>query len=336
MVGNELKKKQPFLTIVIPTYNRNDSVVENVRKILPQIHTQEVELVVLDNCSKIPVYNSLLEQLGEKVFEELSIIRNVGNLGLVGNSLRIFEVGTAPFIWTLCDDDLVEPNGVQTVLSAIRRHAESVFLWFPVKGGPSHRGPGLHHGMLEAIKLEPNLFFIALSSCVFNRNFFLNRLRFGYLYAYSWAPFICPLLSDIDNAANLIFISDQTVAAASQIEVKNKWSKLDVCLGIRTLLELPMSNDARKLLRFSINSFSFSTSRLFFDSLSENTESRWKLFRIFIQRRYTPFHVSAGFWLLLALLSENAPFLMRMAVYIVEKMVGRSLLVEVEDRFSRS
>ena len=86
----------------------------------------------------------------------------------------------------------------------------------------------------------------------------------------------------------------------------------------------------------SINAASFSTSRLFLDSLSINDELRWVLFRTFVQRRYAPFSVSVGFWLMLALIGECAPSVMRVSVRILERFVDRPLLIEVEDRFARS
>lgn len=328
--------QQPLLSIVIPTYNRNAAVVENVSRILPQLRSVAVELIVLDNCSKIPVRESLREALGEHVFDVVTVIRNAGNLGLVGNSLRAFEVGTAPYIWTLCDDDAIAPDGVSTVLNCIRQHDQCVYFWFPVLGGPAHRGPGVYDGLLAAIKAEPNLFFIALSSCAFNRRFFLERLRFGYLYTYSWAPFICPLISEIDNATNQIVVGGRSVATAGRTDAMSKWSKLDVCLGIRTLLELPMSNEARRCLRMSIDSFSFSTGRLFLDSVFLCNPERWMLFRQFIRRRYKPFSIPAGFWLVATQFGEYAPTLTRTGVNILERLVGRPLLLEVEDRFSRS
>lgn len=177
-----------LLSIVIPTYNRGHVLVKNIERLLPQVAREDVELIVLDNCSSTSMKDYIESELGSEVFSSLKVILNPINIGLIGNSLRVFEIGCGEFIWTLCDDDLVATDAVTKVLQDIRANLKSTYLWFPVKGGPAHQKPGQYKGLYKAMEAEPNLFFAALSSCVFRRNFFADRLRFGYLYASSWVP----------------------------------------------------------------------------------------------------------------------------------------------------
>ena len=325
-----------LLSIVIPTFNRNEKALANVKRLLSQLTSIEVELVLLDNCSTTPIEQTLVEHLTQAEMARVAVVRNTANIGMTGNSLRIFEVGEGEYIWSLCDDDVVQLQAVEAVLESIRSNRDCVYLWFPVKGGPPHRSPGIHRGIGASIRAEPNLFFVALSSCVFRRDFFTARLRIGYLYSYSWASFMCPLLAEMDNKENLVFISDIVVAEAGTVDPKNKWSKLDACLGMRTLLELPMSNASRKYLRQSIDSFTFSTSRLLLDTIAINDSQRWEFFRIFLARRYSPLSPRLMLWLALANVSEFAPAMARWAVRHLERVVRRPLLIDVEDRFERS
>jgi glycosyltransferase involved in cell wall biosynthesis len=325
-----------LLTIVIPTFDRNDAVIENVSRLLPQIRRPDVELVVLDNCSETPLQESLSKAFGQGCPGNMRVVRNIANIGLIGNSLRALEMGTGDFIWTLCDDDLVTGEAVHDVLSAIGTHQDSVYLWFPVSGGPVHRRPGTYSGFRAAVKAEPNLFFCALSSSVFRRSFFVPRLRYGYLYASTWLPFICPLISEIDDERHSVAILDRVVAVAANKTIDAQWSKLDVCLAVRSLLDMPMSEEAHRYLRISIESFSFSTARLFLDSVSVGERMRWNLFRTFVRRRYGGCSARALSWLLLSQVSLIAPGMVRLMIRCTEKIVRRPLLVEVEDRFSRS
>ncbi|MGC4048692.1 MAG: glycosyltransferase family 2 protein [Paludibaculum sp.] len=336
LAGTVGASSTPVLSIVIPTYRRNDCVVENVRRLLPQLDRPDVELIVLDNCSPVPVAQSLETAFGAEIFGKLSVVRNAGNLGLTGNSLRIFEMGQGEYIWPLCDDDAVLPNAVEEMITAIRAGRDLVYLWFPITGGPIHRKPGLYHGLLDAMEAEPNLFFIALSANVFQRSYFLSRLRFGYLYSYSWAPFICPLLSDADNRDNRIAVGANPVAESGILGQAEKWSKLDACIGIRTLLELPISERALKCLRTSIDSFTFSTPRLFMDSVVLHDSQRWQLFRLFVERKYGAISPRAAWWLMLAAAAQALPALTRKTVRLMEHMLNRRLLLDVEDRFARS
>lgn len=325
-----------LLSIVMPTFNRNDIAIANVKRLIPQLTSDEVELIILDNCSPTPIEETLREVLTPDEIAQVKVVRNTANLGMTGNSLRVFEVGDGEFIWTLCDDDAVQTEAVEAVLQRIRANRDCVYLWFPVYGGPPHHSPGRYRGIGAAIRAEPNLFFVALSSCVFRRDFFTARLRIGYLYSYSWASFMCPLLAEMDNEGNAVFISDNIVAHAASVDAQNKWSKLDACLGMRTLLELPMATASREYLRQSIDSFTFSTSRLFLDSTALNNSQRWALFRIFLTRRYPPLSTRLVLWLAATQVAEMAPRMTRWCVKIIERAVRRPLLLEVEDRFKRS
>jgi glycosyltransferase involved in cell wall biosynthesis len=320
----------------MPSFNRNEKVINNVKRLLPQLTSDEVELIILDNCSPTPVEKSLREVLTSTELSQTKVIRNRANLGMTGNSLRIFEVGEGEFIWSLCDDDEVQLGAIEAVLQGIKANRDSAYLWFPVRGGPQHHKPGRYQGIGAAIQAEPNLFFIALSSCVFRRNFFMARIRIGYLYSYSWASFMCPLLAEMDNETNSVFISDIVVAQAGTVDSNNKWSKLDACLGMRTLLELPMSRVSRECLRQSIDSFTFSTSRLFLDSAALHDSQRWELFRIFLARRYPPLSPQLMLWLGISAFTEAAPELARWGIKFIERLLRRPLLLDVEDRFERS
>lgn len=324
-----------LLSIIMPTFDRNIKAIANIKRLLPQL-TEEVELLILDNHSPIPISKTIQEELPAHDHARVKVIRNIANIGMTGNSLRFFEVGGGEFIWSLCDDDVVDPTAVQTILLAIRQNADATYLWFPVKGGPPHRQPGRHAGMCAAVQAEPNLFFVALSCCVFSRRFFASRLRIGYLYSYSWASFMCPLLAEIDNTDNIVFVGDRIVAVAGAVDSDNKWSKLDACLGMRTLLELPMSKASRQQLEISIDSFTFSTARLFLDSVAINNDQRWYLFRMFVTRRYVPFSTSLAGWLIACRIAEIAPQLVKSLIHVSERLIGRRLLFEVEDRFGRS
>ena len=46
------------LTIAIPTYNRNEILKANLGKLLPQV-TKECRVIIFDNCSDVPVKDSI-------------------------------------------------------------------------------------------------------------------------------------------------------------------------------------------------------------------------------------------------------------------------------------
>ena len=54
-----------MITIAIPTYNRNRTLKENLRLLLPQL-TDRCRLLIIDNCSDTPVAETLADLLPDQ------------------------------------------------------------------------------------------------------------------------------------------------------------------------------------------------------------------------------------------------------------------------------
>lgn len=88
--------KSPVISIVILSYNRPDSIIRNVREIL-DIAIKGVELIVVDNCSDVPVTEVL------SGFEDVRVIRLEENVGVAGRNIGVSEAN-ADIVITLDDD----------------------------------------------------------------------------------------------------------------------------------------------------------------------------------------------------------------------------------------
>ena len=78
------------LTIAIPTYNRNEILYKNIKKLLPQI-TDECRVVIFDNCSDIPIKGTIEDLVEANSHIDISIVRNRYNIGMTANILKCFE-----------------------------------------------------------------------------------------------------------------------------------------------------------------------------------------------------------------------------------------------------
>ena len=63
------------LTIAIPTYNRNEILYKKIEKLLPQI-TDECRVVIFDNCSDVPVKDTIENLMENFSYIDLRIVRN--------------------------------------------------------------------------------------------------------------------------------------------------------------------------------------------------------------------------------------------------------------------
>ena len=79
------------LTIAIPTYNRNEILYKNFEKLLSQI-TDECRVIIFDNCSDVPVNDTIAELVEVNSHIEISVVRNRYNIGMTANILKCFEI----------------------------------------------------------------------------------------------------------------------------------------------------------------------------------------------------------------------------------------------------
>lgn len=127
---------QKKISILIPTYNRNEILCRNLILLLPQI-TAEVEVVVLDNNSIIPVKETMQHLLPDYYAEKIKVVQNRFNVGGNQNILRCFEFCDGQYMWLLGDDDSPDPNAVEHILMEISKNPDAV-VYNMYSDAPSH------------------------------------------------------------------------------------------------------------------------------------------------------------------------------------------------------
>lgn len=127
-----------LLTIAIPTYNRNEILKNNLEVLLPQINI-DCELLILDNCSDIPVSESLAELLvGYEDKVRVRIIRHRANVGGNENILRCIEHADGSFVWLLGDDDRPDDNAIANILFEIDQNPDALVFNMQLEENKSH------------------------------------------------------------------------------------------------------------------------------------------------------------------------------------------------------
>lgn len=134
-----MAKKEYLLSICIPTYNRGQCVYECVKKCLETIDTNDVEVVVSDNCSDDGTYEMMMSIKDER----FSYYRNEKNIGYP-NIMYSVKRAKGRFALLISDEDEIEaywPKVFQqlsvqksVVMRCIHRDSEGNIL---VKG-PNH------------------------------------------------------------------------------------------------------------------------------------------------------------------------------------------------------
>jgi len=247
-----------LLSIVIPTYNRNDIILANIERLLVQMRDR-VELIILDNSSFVPVEDTLAVILDRYSHHDVKVYRNKINIGANANILRSFEFATAEWLWILGDDDVVSKTAIDDILKTIKEHREAVFINFSTE---IMRKKGLRavsydtcgvEDFAERLDYAGNINFMSVS--VWRVEPVKGKINISYHYAYSMSATFVLLLSvlGVDNVcyySNCVLIEEATLA-----DYVNRWRFRDFILGWNTILELPMSAKTRSALALKMISW---------------------------------------------------------------------------------
>ena len=129
---NGMEDKKPLLSICIPTYNGASSSLKEVLEYTTRCadrYPEEIEIIVSDNCSTdaTPV---LIEKYKNRAY--FRAYHNDTNLGFNGNMLKLTEeYARGDFFWLVGDDDIINPNALQLIISTLRENEiDYLSLWY--------------------------------------------------------------------------------------------------------------------------------------------------------------------------------------------------------------
>ena len=114
---------EKLLTIIVPTYNRKDSLATGLDAILPQVeaHSDCVALYVSDNCSDDGT-EQFIRELQPKHPGIIQYKRQERNLGAQGNFKDAVKSVTTKYVILFSDDDYVLPGYIDTILKGLVRY----------------------------------------------------------------------------------------------------------------------------------------------------------------------------------------------------------------------
>lgn len=114
------------IDILIPTYQRADSLLENLEHILRRMREEGVEshyrIIVSDNASTDHTERVVRALMGriEGSGARISYQRNGENIGLEGNAVRVATLATSDFVLWCGDDDFIAEGYLRFLVDTIR------------------------------------------------------------------------------------------------------------------------------------------------------------------------------------------------------------------------
>ncbi|MFH1968265.1 MAG: glycosyltransferase family 2 protein [bacterium] len=115
-----------FLSIAIPTYNRAEFLENLLNNIMPQAKELEGSVeVCISNNSSTDNTKEVIVKFQSKYPNLIKYSENNKNLGVDENIIKVLEMCSGDFIWTLGDDDSIIDNGLAKVANFIKKNCNN-------------------------------------------------------------------------------------------------------------------------------------------------------------------------------------------------------------------
>jgi len=132
-------KIDPFLEIVVPTFNRSHILEYTLKELIAAISSQKesITLRIIDNCSTDGT-PSVVETYAQRKL--LTYERNQSNIGLIKNIAKCINTSQAKWVWVFGDDDHILVHSLPYLLNALRELPSDTVFARALHGKTSNKG----------------------------------------------------------------------------------------------------------------------------------------------------------------------------------------------------
>jgi glycosyltransferase involved in cell wall biosynthesis len=135
-----------LLTIAIPTYNRANSLEQQLEWLSKAIkgYECECEVLVSDNCSTDNTQEII--QKWQHILNNITFRsnRNSENLGVMRNIIYCLSSATTKYVWTIGDDDPIQERAVSYVIGKIKKIEDLSLVFLNFSGRNKITGEPVH------------------------------------------------------------------------------------------------------------------------------------------------------------------------------------------------
>jgi glycosyltransferase involved in cell wall biosynthesis len=113
---------KPFLSVLIPTYNRADMTIECAKSVGDN---PDVEIVIVDDCSNDTEFAKLLDA----DIPNAKLYRNDANLGMTKNFNRCMELAQGDWFGLIGSDDYYKPGAIDHAVEQLHKLPPSLVVY---------------------------------------------------------------------------------------------------------------------------------------------------------------------------------------------------------------
>ena len=207
---NIVEKKQPILSLCIPTYNRKEKLVRLVNGVLANVDSAagNIEICISDNASTDGTHE-FLQQFS--TCTNIKIITHEENNGFDYNYVSVFKMATGKYVWVMGDDDTIMDNGLEKMLHLLQKESPD-YVYVHIASSENDIPkyfPNVKPGRYPLSKLQTMLkkdgldMFGFIGSHIFKKNA-IEALSPNDEKIYMGWPHIAILLTDSDDIKSFL------------------------------------------------------------------------------------------------------------------------------------
>jgi len=249
------------LSIIITTFNRRDRLIRQLRSIYKQTIYNQVNIIILDNCSDYDITETLNSEFSNEELSVLELVIRPYNIGMLGNISNAFTISKTKWMWLLSDDDETTEFSICKILELIKKYPNILSIKFSKIRQFQKKDYGekritsirtlLDFCISDCIDLG-NLIF--MSNNVYNNENLKPYIKDAFTFSYTYFPHIVPILLGLcDNKKDVIFVSDSIVKYVES-EIPPSYDYLvSIYLGALSIADIPFDicdRDYKDLLCF--------------------------------------------------------------------------------------
>lgn len=115
-----------LLTIAIPSFNRQEAVLETLKNLLDSQLANEVQVVIANNGSTNSDYLAVADYIGNK--PNATFLNFTDNLGFASNFVRLLQNCHSKYVLTMSDEDDVDIQKLPELLQYLNLHSPNLFI----------------------------------------------------------------------------------------------------------------------------------------------------------------------------------------------------------------
>ena len=235
-----------FLTIVIPTYNRERQLIRLLDSIKRQNALDMYSVVILDNHSDYDVKASLSKAFAGDFRDNIEIYERPYNAGGDYNIGSAFLFAKSDILWIVGDDDEVLDGCFDIIAEDVSRYPEVPCFKYCIENHSSF-GEDLSIGDIEDFKraFDRNRFYagdiLFVSNNVYNLKNAGSYISTALYYSYCSIPHVIPMLRCLVDERPFVW-SHREIVRYHRPE-GDHWNYVKIALSLSTVLDIEVGGD---------------------------------------------------------------------------------------------